>query len=814
VFENDWLFCFFPRIVFSPLCFTCLTFFLHLPRFSFRSFESFVCFFFLRPLSFFFLTSQLIDLSNQKRKMGFFNGEPLEAQASFLSRFLVQLVIILTLPRILHFFLAYLKQPRVLSEILSGIILGPTVMGLIPGFTTNIFPTRSIPYLNALAQLGMILYLFMVGLGLDVNQIYEYRYVTLLAVVLADGLPFVVSIGISKAFEDPKYTTANSTELILLISALILVSALAVLARILGERKMLVSRLGSIAMSTTAIDTFIAWLMLAVVLALYGARTIWKNPNKPCPGQVVISPVDSNSTMDPLYIFICFCALVAVIIFPGRLIMEKIALRVQHKGRVEMAIFVLTMILVCMVSYVSQTLTVSGMLGAFAFGLVGVPRIGTYCHDIRRMLESLVVGVFLPIFFCLSGLRTDWTLLSWHEVGLAVLLAVATFFTKFVSCYIAAWIFNMRGFKGLYFGLLMTCKGLTVLAMLNVCLDIGIVTKTMFALSVLFVILCIIFVSPIFSLLQIFDRMHKKSRAKQVEDEFLTHILLVPRTPFYSETVGFFGTLVLPSFPKPSVTVARLITEMEDTDLGLFQSIARGVLVNRIDPILSPVSRMWKTIGVSAPLTVRSVLAPSPVSDFTHLLTGDDPDHKAKKPPFDVIIMGYDDTHETSQLINVCLESPEKTVISIHGQTEVSIVSPEKILVIDDGPSSQATHQMWLPSLLQRFPNTQVYWWQEDGQIPKFELAKPPIRYEFSGSLLDLVVSVHRHEESDTTVYEHFSFIVCPFDAHTKHDLFSRIHKTLTPFIFIRAGSKQELENVAVDNQEPRDDIEIVEDIN
>ena len=337
--------------------------------------------------------------------MGFFNGEPLESQGTFISRLLIQLIIILVLPRILHFFvLQRIWQPRVVSEIISGIILGPSVLGLIPGFTDNIFPPRSLPYLNSLAQIGLILFLFMVGLGLDLSKIWETRKITITSCILGLGLPLCISPAVALAFMDPQYTNASFQELLLLITLLLMITALAVLARILADRKLLVSSLGSATMSTTAVDTFLGWVLLAIILALYGSRVPWKPPHDNCPDTPHISPNDSSSSWDPLYIVLCYFGLVLVVVFPIRFIFTKVSERVVSKGRMEVWVFWFAIIFCFGVAWVAQTLTLSGMFGAFTFGLLGVPR-GPICNEIRRSLDGVVVTILLPVFFAYSGLR-------------------------------------------------------------------------------------------------------------------------------------------------------------------------------------------------------------------------------------------------------------------------------------------------------------------------------------------------------------------------------------------------------------------------
>src|SRR3989338_1556278 len=122
------------------------------------------------------------------------------------------------------------------------------------------------------------------------------------------------------------------------------------------------------------------------------------------------------------------------------------------------------MVLCWSAAWFTQTLTVSSLLGTIVLGLFGVPRIGTFCKDIEEALSPLVVGIFLPVFFALVGLRTDWTLLDAHSVGLAFLLLGALFATRLIGGNISSSLFLLFIFKNIYFVALISCKGLTVIS--------------------------------------------------------------------------------------------------------------------------------------------------------------------------------------------------------------------------------------------------------------------------------------------------------------------------------------------------------------
>ena len=165
--------------------------------------------------------------------MGFFNGSPLESEGLFVSRFCVQVVMILIIPRILQFtLLRHLLQPRVVSEIISGILLGPSCLGQIDGLTSTFFPARSLPPLHTLGQTGVFLFLFMTGCHLNLERIMHNKWEAVCGSLFGLGLTFAIAPGVAEAFSDHKYTSFSHTQLIILIAVILSISAEAVLARI------------------------------------------------------------------------------------------------------------------------------------------------------------------------------------------------------------------------------------------------------------------------------------------------------------------------------------------------------------------------------------------------------------------------------------------------------------------------------------------------------------------------------------------------------------------------------------------------------
>lgn len=183
--------------------------------------------------------------------------------------FLLQLAIIICLARCLGFLLSYLRQPSVIAEVVGGIILGPTVLGRIPGFTSTVFPKESLPRLKLVADVGLILYLFLVGIELDPVKIMKDFKKSAAISVAGIVLPFGLGIGVSQLiYSNYIDSSVSFTSFAVFSGVAMSITAFPVLARILTERKLLTTSVGQATIAAAASDDAIAWCLLILVVAL------------------------------------------------------------------------------------------------------------------------------------------------------------------------------------------------------------------------------------------------------------------------------------------------------------------------------------------------------------------------------------------------------------------------------------------------------------------------------------------------------------------------------------------------------------------
>lgn len=364
--------------------------------------------------------------------------------------FIIQAAIINIFCRLLHYPLKRLRQPRVISEIIGGIILGPSVMGHVPGFTNAIFPTASIPNLNLVANLGLVLFLFLVGLEADFRFLVD-NWRTAVSVgaagmILPFGCGAAIAWGLYNEFRtDSGLVPISFGTYMLFIAVAMAITAFPVLCRILTELKLLHTPVGIIVLSAGVANDVVGWILLALCVAL----------------------VNAGSGLTALYVLLLAVAWTLLLVYavrPGFLWV------LRRTGSIEngpsQGIVALTMIMVLSSAFFTQVIGIHAIFGAFLIGLI-IPHDGGFAIKMTEKIEDLVCALFLPLYFALSGLSTNLGLLNsgiaWaYVVGV---IAIA-FITKISGGAIAARLTGRVWRESLTIGSLMSCKGLVELIVL------------------------------------------------------------------------------------------------------------------------------------------------------------------------------------------------------------------------------------------------------------------------------------------------------------------------------------------------------------
>lgn len=400
-----------------------------------------------------------------------------------LALLILQIVVIVAVARVSGAAVARVGQPRVVGEIMGGLLLGPSLLGrLAPEVSVALFPAGSLGFINALAQFGLLLFMFLVGLELDLSHLRRRAHVAVITSHASISLPFLLGVLLSLAlFTRLAPTGVGFTPFALFMGAAMSVTAFPVLARILGDRGMTGTPLGAIAIACAAIDDVTAWCILAGVV-------------------VVANAGDSTALVLALGGTVVY---VLVMMTIGRRVLSWLAGRRGDAQGFLAAILLLTL----GSAWITERLGIHAVFGAFFVGAL-VPRRAGITSSLTAPLHDVMVVLLLPLFFVFTGLRTTLTLISgstlWGMCAMVVLVAIAG---KFVGSAAAARATGMSWRDALSLGALMNTRGLMELVILNVGLDIGVLSPTLFAMMMLMALVTTAMTTP---LLDVLDRGRAK----------------------------------------------------------------------------------------------------------------------------------------------------------------------------------------------------------------------------------------------------------------------------------------------------------------
>ncbi|XP_062181146.1 cation/H(+) antiporter 15-like [Phragmites australis] len=389
--------------------------------------------------------------------------------------FILQMAVIVVTTRLLVLLLKPFRQPRVIAEILAGVVLGPSVMGQLETWATMVFPHRSLLTLETVAHLGLLYFLFMVGVEMDIDVIRRSGKKALSVAVAGMALPFCIGIATSFIFRHQVSRNVHQASFLLFLGVALSVTAFPVLARILAEIKLLNTELGRIAMSAAIVNDMCAWILLALAIAISEVNStalssLW----------VLLSGV--------LFVLFCFYA-----VRPG---MWWLIRRIpEGEGVSDMQVsLILTGVMLAGVC--TDAIGIHSVFGAFVYGLV-IPS-GPLGVALIEKLEDFVTGLLLPLFFAISGLRTNVRKIRDPiTVGLLVLVFIMASFAKIMGTIIIAALYTMPFREGIALGFLMNTRGLVEMIVLNIGRDKEVLDDESFAVMVLVSVAMTTLVTPV-----------------------------------------------------------------------------------------------------------------------------------------------------------------------------------------------------------------------------------------------------------------------------------------------------------------------------
>ncbi|KAG7584669.1 Cation/H+ exchanger [Arabidopsis thaliana x Arabidopsis arenosa] len=406
---------------------------------------------------------------------GVFDGEsPLDFAFPLV---ILQICLVVAVTRSLAFLLRPMRQPRVVAEIIGGILLGPSALGRITSYKNSIFPARSLTVLDTLANLGLLLFLFLVGLEIDLTSLRRTGKKAISIAAAGMLLPFGMGIVTSFAFPEASSSGDNSKVLpfIIFMGVALSITAFGVLARILAELKLLTTDLGRISMSAAAINDVAAWVLLALAVSLSG---------------------DRNSPLVPLWVLLSGIAFVIACFLIVPRIFKFIARRCPEGEPIGEMYVCVALCSVLIAGFATDAIGIHAIFGAFVMGVL-FPK-GHFADAIVEKIEDLVMGLLLPLYFVMSGLKTDITTIqgvkSWGRLALVIVTAC---FGKIVGTVSVALLCKVGFRESVVLGVLMNTKGLVELIVLNIGKDRKVLSDQTFAIMVLMAIFTTFITTPI-----------------------------------------------------------------------------------------------------------------------------------------------------------------------------------------------------------------------------------------------------------------------------------------------------------------------------
>ena len=395
--------------------------------------------------------------------------------------FFFQIAVILLVCQLVGMLGKRVGQPQVVSEMLGGVLLGPSLLGLfLPAVSAKLFPPETLKVLFPVSQLGLAAYMFVVGLEFRVD-IVQQRLRSAVAVSVGGMVaPFVLGAALGwYFFHYTQLFPARTTlvEAMIFLGASMCITAFPMLARIIHFKKLTGTTMGTVAIGAGAINDTAAWCLLAVVLASFDGN---------------FAHAVANIGGGVGYVALALLAI--------RPLLARWARGLEARGELSDGGFVICLALMALGAWFTDLIGLHAVFGAFVMG-VALPR-GLVTRELIARIQPLTVALLLPLFFTYSGLNTQIGLLDsaylWGMTGLVMIAAVGG---KGVACWLAARATGLSNRESLGIGTLMNARGLMELIIINIGLQRGIITPALFATLVIMAVITTLMASPLFELL-------------------------------------------------------------------------------------------------------------------------------------------------------------------------------------------------------------------------------------------------------------------------------------------------------------------------
>ncbi|RGQ99669.1 cation/H(+) antiporter [Bacteroides fragilis] len=412
-----------------------------------------------------------------------------------LSILLIQIIAVLLMVRFFGFLFKHIGQPGVIGEIVAGIVLGPSVLGyFFPDVFQALFPPESLTNLELLSQVGLVLFMFVIGMELDFSVLKNKINETLVISHAGILVPFFLGI-VASYWIYEEYAAAQTAFLpfALFIGISMSITAFPVLARIIQERNMTKTSLGTLAIASAANDDVTAWCLLAVVIAIAKAGTF--------------ASALYAIGLTALYIIIMFMVV--------RPFLKKVGEVYANQEVINKTFVALILLILIISSTLTEIIGIHALFGAFMAGVVMPPSIG-FRKVMMEKVEDIALVFFLPLFFAFTGLRTEIGLINSPALwGVCLLLITVAVAGKLGGCAVAARLVGESWKDSFTIGTLMNTRGLMELVALNIGYEMGVLPPSIFVILVIMALVTTFMTTPLLHLVErIFARREERLSAK------------------------------------------------------------------------------------------------------------------------------------------------------------------------------------------------------------------------------------------------------------------------------------------------------------
>jgi Kef-type K+ transport system membrane component KefB len=458
------------------------------------------------------------------------------------ARIFLAVAVVILAARVVGAAFSRIRQPKVMGEIVAGILLGPSLVGLVaPEVTTYLFPPEVTGVLEAMAQFGLIFFMFLIGMELDLGLVRGSGGAALLVAHASMVVPFSLGVALAVALH-PLAGNGEFTGFALFLGAAMAITAFPVLARILTDTGLYRTRLGVLSLTSAAVGDLTAWCVLAAVVAVVKSSG---------PGDAVRTVVLS----------VAFVALLLVVVRPA---VARLAEVHERRGRLNPPLMAGLLVGLLVASWATEQIGIHAIFGAFMLGVV-MPRSRALVGEITEKLEDVTVLFLLPIFFAVVGLSTRFGLLDqpalWATAAAVVVLAVVG---KLGGTLVAARAAGEGWRSSVGLGLLMNTRGLTEIVILTVGRSLGVISPALFTIMVIMALVTTFMATPLLALVyprSVVERDARRAASLRPGGPGGRHrIVVAVGSPDQAEpVVDVVRRMRAPGGARPSVVLASVV---------------------------------------------------------------------------------------------------------------------------------------------------------------------------------------------------------------------------------------------------------------